>query len=98
EATLRAKRAQVKPSPSESIGLRRPEPGPLIEYVNLQASNGQRLSPSVQQGLDRLRRWSREQATEAAMNRRERIRQVILRRKRANAVIMEKRRKPIISR
>jgi hypothetical protein len=98
EATLQTKRAQVKLSPSESMGLRRPEPGPLIEYVNVQASNGQRLSPSVQHGLDRLRRWSRDQASEAAMNRRERLRQAILRRKRANAVIMEKRRIPIISR
>jgi hypothetical protein len=93
EATLRAKRAQVKLSPSESMGLRHPEPGRLVEYVNLQAMNGRRLSPSVQQGLDRLRWWSREQASGVTMNRRERIREVMLRRERANTIAMEKGRK-----
>jgi hypothetical protein len=62
----------------------------LIEYVNLQAMNGQKLSLSVQQGLDRLRRWSREQASEVATNRRERIRAVMLQRQRANATTAEK--------
>jgi hypothetical protein len=90
EATLRAKRAQVKVSPSESIGLRHPEPGPLVEYVNLRAMNHRGLSPSVQQGLDRLRRWSREQASETATNRRERIREVMVRRKRTETAVMEK--------
>ncbi|MBV9489874.1 MAG: AAA family ATPase [Verrucomicrobia bacterium] len=93
ETTLRTKRAQVKLSPSESMGLRHPEPGPLVEYMNVQAMNGRRLSPSVQQGLDRLRRWSREQASGVMMNRRERIREVMLRRKRANTIAMEKCRK-----
>jgi hypothetical protein len=93
EATLRAKRAQVKLSPSESMGLRRPESGPLIDYVNLQATSGRTLSASVQQGLDQLRRWSREQASEAATNRREQIRGVMLRRKRANTVTLERSRR-----
>jgi hypothetical protein len=90
QTALRAKRGQVKLSPSESMGLRHPEPGRLVEYVNLQALSGQGLSPSVQQGLDRLRRWSREQVGEAATNRRERIREVMLRRKRAQTVGIEK--------
>jgi hypothetical protein len=90
EATLRAKRTHVRLSPSESMGLNHPAPGRLVEYVNLQAMNGRGLSSSVQQGLDRLRRWSRNQASEAATNRRERIREVMLRRKRANTVTMEK--------
>ena len=98
EATLRAKRAQVKLSPSESMGLRHPEPGPLVEYVNLQAMNHWRLSPSVRQGLDRLRRWSRGQASEAATNRWERIRAVMLRRKRTNAAVIEKSRNYGVSR
>jgi hypothetical protein len=98
EATLRAKRAQVKVSPSESMGLRHPEPGPLIEYVNLQAMSGRVLGRSVQQGLDQLRRWSRDQASEAAINRRARIREVMLRRKRANTVTIEKSRNSAMAR
>jgi hypothetical protein len=93
EATLWAKRAQVKLSPSKSMGLRRPESGPLIEYINLQATSGRALSPSVQHGLDRLRRWARDQTSEAATCRRERIRGVMLRRKRANTVTLERSRR-----
>jgi hypothetical protein len=98
ETALWAKRAQVNLSSSESMGLKHPEPGPLIEYVNLRAMNQRGLSPSVQQGLDRLRRWSREQASEATTNRRERIQGIMRRRKQVNAIAMARHQAPSMSR
>jgi len=87
----------VKVSPSESMGLRQPEPGCLVEYVNLRAMNHQGLSPSVQQGLDRLRRWSREQASGVEMNRRERIQGILRRRKQVNTRAMARHQAPSMS-